>query len=43
MKYYSTRNKNFIVDFETAVMDGLAKDGGLFMPTEIPSLDRRAG
>ncbi len=38
MKYYSTRNKNYIVDFRTAVMDGLSKDGGLFMPAEIPAL-----
>ena len=38
MKYYSTRDKNNLVDFSTAVMDGLAKDGGLFMPAEIPQL-----
>jgi threonine synthase len=38
MKYYSTRDKNNLVDFSTAVMDGLAKDGGLFMPVNIPQL-----
>jgi len=38
MKYYSTRDKSKLVDFSTAVMDGLAKDGGLFMPAEIPVL-----
>jgi threonine synthase len=38
MKYYSTRDKSNLVDFSTAVMDGLAKDGGLFMPAEIPVL-----
>lgn len=41
MKYFSTRNKNTLVNFRTAVMDGLAKDGGLFMPesiTPLPSL-----
>ena len=38
MKYYSTRDKNNFVDFSTAVMDGLAKDGGLFMPAEMPFL-----
>jgi threonine synthase len=38
MRYYSTRNKNNLVSFKTAVMDGLAKDGGLFMPEEIPAL-----
>ncbi|MEJ5351585.1 MAG: threonine synthase [Melioribacteraceae bacterium] len=39
MKYYSTNNKNFIVNFETAVMQGLAEDGGLFMPTEFPRME----
>lgn len=38
MKYYSTKNKSQLVSFRTAVMDGLAKDGGLFMPEEIPQL-----
>ena len=38
MKYYSTRDKNNLVDFSTAVLDGLAKDGGLFMPVTIPQL-----
>ncbi|AFN74374.1 threonine synthase [Melioribacter roseus P3M-2] len=40
MKFYSTNDKKNIVDFETAVMEGLAKDGGLFMPVEIPSLQK---
>ena len=40
MKYYSTRNKNYVVDFRTAVMDGLSKDGGLFMPAGIPVLPK---
>jgi len=39
MKYYSTNNKQNIVSFEAAVMAGLADDGGLFMPCEIPKLD----
>ncbi len=38
MKYFSTRDKNNITDFRTAVMSGLAKDGGLFMPLSIPLL-----
>ena len=38
MKYFSTRNKNNVVDFRNAVMNGLAKDGGLFMPVAIPAL-----
>jgi threonine synthase len=36
MKFYSTNNKQNLVTFETAVMQGLAADGGLFMPVEIP-------
>jgi len=40
MKYYSTNDKSNIVSFETAVMQGLASDGGLFMPVEIPKLER---
>ena len=37
MRYFSTRNKNKLVSFKEAVMEGLASDGGLFMPEEIPS------
>ncbi|MDH7604188.1 MAG: threonine synthase [Melioribacter sp.] len=40
MKYYSTNNKNLIVNFETAVMHGLAEDGGLFMPAEFPKMEK---
>lgn len=39
MKYYSTNNKQNLVSFETAVMQGLANDGGLYMPEEIPKLE----
>jgi threonine synthase len=38
MNYYSTRNKNNFVSFKTAVLKGLAKDGGLFMPESIAVL-----
>jgi threonine synthase len=38
MKYYSTKNKNLSVDFRVAVINGIAEDGGLFMPEEIPQL-----
>lgn len=38
MRYYSTRHKKNLVTFKTAVMDGLAKDGGLFMPESISVL-----
>jgi len=36
MNYYSTRNKNEKVDFAEAALTGLAPDGGLFVPEEIP-------
>ena len=36
MKYFSTRNKNDAVTFANAALTGLAPDGGLFVPAEIP-------
>jgi threonine synthase len=36
MKYYSTRNRNDPVNFAAAALTGLAPDGGLFIPEEIP-------
>jgi threonine synthase len=36
MKYYSTKGKSPLVDVREAVMAGLAPDGGLYMPVEIP-------
>jgi len=36
MHYYSTRNKNETVNFARAALTGLAPDGGLFVPEEIP-------
>jgi len=36
MYYYSTRNKNKKVNFAEAALAGLAPDGGLFVPEEIP-------
>jgi threonine synthase len=41
MKLYSTRNTNKFISFEQAALKGLAEDGGLFMPTMIPTLDSR--
>ncbi len=38
MQYYSTNNKALRVDLKTAVTQGLAKDKGLFMPENIPTL-----
>ncbi|MBN1300318.1 MAG: threonine synthase [Melioribacteraceae bacterium] len=39
MKFFSTHNKNIYTGFEEAVINGLAPDGGLYMPEEIPVLD----
>ncbi len=38
MKYISTRGGGAPVDFKTAVMTGLARDGGLFLPESIPDV-----
>ena len=35
MKYVSSRNKNEIVESHNAIIQGLAKDGGLFTPENI--------
>lgn len=40
MEYISTRGGTEAVDFEGALFSGYAPDGGLFMPSCIPSLDR---
>lgn len=46
MKLFSTNRKDYtdsltpLASFEKAVMQGLAEDGGLFMPTEIPTLPK---
>lgn len=37
--YQSTRNGKETVTASQAVLQGLAKDGGLFVPTSIPKLD----
>lgn len=38
MKFYSSNNKNELVDFKNAVLKGIADDGGLYLPLEIPTL-----
>lgn len=37
--YKSTRNADRMVTASQAILKGLAEDGGLFVPTEIPKLD----
>ena len=39
MLYHSTRNKEHFVDSAQAVLQGLAPDGGLYMPEAIPAFD----
>ena len=36
MRYYSTRNKNEAASFAAAALKGLAPDGGLYVPEEVP-------
>ncbi|MBE2279605.1 MAG: threonine synthase [Ignavibacteriaceae bacterium] len=35
MKYYSTNNRKSLVSFREAIFNGLAQDGGLYMPERI--------
>jgi len=39
MLYHSTRNKNFTANSAEAVLEGLAPDGGLYMPESLPAFD----
>ena len=39
MLYHSTRSDNACVDSAQAVLEGLAPDGGLYMPESIPAFD----
>ncbi len=38
MNYYSTRNKNIMVEAAGAIVKGLAPDGGLFVPESFPQI-----
>ena len=42
MFYHSTRNADATVDSARAVLEGLAPDGGLYMPESIPAFDWQA-
>ena len=39
MLYHSTRSKSNTVDSAQAVLNGLAEDGGLFVPEKLPQID----
>lgn len=38
MKYISTRNKTISISASRAIIQGISKDGGLFVPTSIPKI-----
>ena len=40
MKYVSTRGKAPVLSFEDAMLTGLARDGGLYLPETIPTLSQ---
>ena len=40
MKYISTRNKSIKVSAAEAIVNGISKDGGLFVPEEFPKLTK---
>ena len=42
MLYHSTRSKNEKIDSAQAVLNGLAPDGGLYVPEALPALDVEA-
>ena len=39
MLYHSTRGEKYCVDSSQAVLEGLAPDGGLYMPVSLPDFD----
>ena len=40
MKLYSTNNKNLRVSFQEAIFNSMPQDKGLYMPSEIPQLEK---
>ena len=40
LMYTSTRNANEKVTASQAILNGLAEDGGLFVPEQLPTLDK---
>ena len=42
MNYCSTRNAGLITDSARAVLEGLAADGGLYLPEQLPDFDYQA-
>ena len=40
MKYHSTRGNAPVLTFEQAMLTGLARDGGLYLPETIPTFSK---
>ena len=39
MLYHSTRSRTYTADSAQAVLNGLAADGGLYVPEKLPTID----
>ena len=40
MKFYSTKKQSNVVTFKEALLNGMPKDNGLYMPEFIPDLSK---
>ncbi len=40
MQFYSTKDHQHLVNFREAVLNGIAPDGGLYLPVELPPLNK---
>ena len=40
LKYTSTRDSSLEVDSARAIVEGISREGGLFVPSELPRLTR---
>jgi len=43
MQFYSTRNSNHIVNIDEAILNGIANDGGLYMPSAFTNVYEQLG
>ena len=42
MQYVSTRGAAPVLSFEAAMLTGLARDGGLYVPAQVPQMEAAA-
>ena len=40
MQFISNKGGGSLVNFETAILDGFAVDGGLYVPTHLPKISK---